>query len=143
MSMDWNKLKEFLRNLGVEWGSEAQIPQIVPEEPFITVLQRSHDHEAFYRLDWLETGPEMLVLLPNNQMPLRFSFYLVKLSETHPLREALTRVMNYQGSEGFEQERSVAEWHLLQATAETMKALFWAGQETSQFPSEIMVQKIG
>jgi hypothetical protein len=157
MSMDWNKFKEFLRNLGVEWESDAQIPKTIPaewesdaqglhrtaEEPLITVLQRSHDHEALYRVDWLQTGPELLVLLPTQQATLKFHFYRVTLSTTYPLGDALTRLIHYQGSAGFEQRRDVAEWHLLHATVETMKALFWTGQETSQFPPEIIVQKIG
>jgi hypothetical protein len=142
MSMDWNKLRDFLRSLGVEWeGSDA--PQAGPEEPLMTILQKSYDHEAFYRIDWLEkTGPELLVLLPNNQTPLKFHFYRVQMSETHPLTDVLTRLMEYQGSEGFEQKREVPEWHTLSALIETMKALFWMGYETSRFPSEISVEKI-
>jgi hypothetical protein len=142
MSMDWNKLRDFLHTLGVEWGG-SDISQVIPEEPLLTVLQRAHDHDAFYRIDWLETtGPELLVLLPNNQTPLKFHFYRVQLSETHPLGDALTRLLQYQGSDGFEQRREIPEWHLLHAMVETMKALFWAGQDISQFPPEIIVQKI-
>lgn len=142
MNLDWKKLKEFLHTLGVELdGSDAQGPP-EPEEPMIMYLQMSHQHQAVYRIDLLETGPELLVLLPTDQAPLKFHFYLVKLSEAHPLGDVLTKVMAYQGSEGFEQERSVAEWQLLHAMIEIMKALFWAGQETSHFPPEITVQKI-
>ncbi len=142
--MDWNKFKEFLRSLGVEMESnDTHTAQDLPEEPITTLLQRSHDHKALYRVDFLETGPELLVLLPNNQAPLKFHFYLVQLSATHPLGDAFIRLVNYQGSESFEQRREVAEWYQLHAMVETMKALFWAGQETSHFPSEITVQKIG
>lgn len=141
MSLDWDKFQNFLRNLGVDWGDRDE-PEAVPEEPMITVLQRSSNHDALYRIDWLETGPELLVLLPTNQTPLKFHFYLVRLSETYPLSDALTRLLCYQGSKGFEQRRDGAEWHLFYAIIETMKSLFWVGQETSQFPSEITVQKI-
>lgn len=142
MSMDWNKMREFLRSLGVEWESNNTSPAF-PEEPLVTVLQRAGEHEAFYRIDWLEkTGPELLVLLPNNQTPLKFHFYRVQLSETYPLVDMLSRLLEYQGSEGFEQKRAVSEWHILSALVETMKALFWEGYETSRFPSEIIVEKI-
>lgn len=119
------------------------MPQAAPEEPLMTILQRANDHEAFYRIDWLEkTGPELLVLLPNNHIPLKFHFYRVQMSETHPLTDVLTRLLEYQGSEGFEQKREVPEWHMLFALIETMKALFWEGYESSRFPSEIIVEKI-
>lgn len=141
MGIDWDKFGDFLRNLKVDLGNN-DAPDIVPEEPMITVLQRSYDHEAFYRIDWLESGPELLVLLPTNQAPLKFHFYRVQFSETYPLNDALTKLLHYQGSVGFEQKREAAEWQLLSSMVETMKSLFWAGRETSQFPSEIIVQKI-
>jgi hypothetical protein len=142
MELNWKKLREYLHTLGVDFeGSEGQGPPD-PEEPILMFLQMSHQHQAVYRIDLLETGPELLVLLPTDQAPLKFHFYLVKLSEARPLGDALIKLMAYQGSEGFEQERGVAEWQLLHAMVEIMKALFWAGQETSQFPPEITVQKI-
>jgi hypothetical protein len=142
--MDWNTFKEFLRSLGVEMeGHERHAPPLVHAEPVITMLQRSRDHEALYRVDLIEARPQLLVLLPSNQAPLRFHFYLVELSESHPLGDVLERLISYQqGSEGFEQNRGFAEWQLLYAIVETMKVLFWAGLETSQFPHEITVQKI-
>jgi hypothetical protein len=143
MELDWTKIKEFLRSLGVEMeGSEADTTHNPSAEPRLTWLQKSHEHQAFYRIDFLETGPQLLVLLPTDQTPLKFHFYLVQWSEEHPLGDALSRLVKYQGSSGFERQREVAEWHLLHAMIEIMKALFWEGQETSQFPSEIMVQKI-
>jgi len=83
------------------------------------------------------------VLLPTNETALRFHFYLVTLSETYPLAQTLSKLLMYQGSEGFEQRRETAEWHLLYATVELMKALFWVGQEASQFPCESWSKKSG
>lgn len=144
ISMDWNKFKEFLRSLGVEMeSSDTHMSQEPPEEAITTLLQRSHDHEALYRVDFLDTGPELLVLLPSHQTPLKFHFYLVQMSATHPLGDSFSRLLNYQGSESFERRREVAEWQLMHAMVEMMKALFWAGQATSHFPPEITVQKIG
>lgn len=142
--MDWNKFKEFLRSLGVEMeGNDTSMSQESPEESITMLLQRSHDHEALYRVDFLDTGPELLVLLPSHQAPLKFHFYLVQMSTTHPLGDAFIRLLNYQGSESFEHRREIAEWQLSHAMVEMMKALFWAGQATSHFPPEITVQKIG
>ncbi len=56
MSINWEQFREFLRHLGVEWSSEGQESPRVSAEPFITVLQRSREHEALYRVDWLATG---------------------------------------------------------------------------------------
>jgi hypothetical protein len=139
--MDWNKFQDFLRSLGVEWGDSDTLNS-GPEEPLVTVLQRASDHEAFYRIDWFKTGLELLVLLPNNQTPLKFHFYRVQMSEKHPLADVLTRLQEYQGSEDFEEHRGVPEWHILSALVETMTVLFWIGYETSSFPSEIIVEKI-
>ncbi len=142
--MDWNKLKEFLRQLGVEMEeSDAQAQQVVPGEPVITLLQQARHHEAFYRIDVIETRVELLILLPDHCAPLKFHFYLVQLHESHPLFDVLARLVAYrEGSEEFEQQREFIEWQILSALVETMKVLFWAGQETSRFPHEITVQKI-
>jgi len=144
MNIDWNTFNEFLRTLGVEMtGSDAPVPPATPEEPLMRILERAREHEAFYRVDWLEaTGPELLVLLPTNQAPLKFHIFRVQMSESHPLHDALSQVMEYQGSEGFEQKREVAEYPLLHALVETMKALFWVGEATSDFPPEILVHKL-
>ena len=141
MSMDWNKIDEFLRALGVERG-DHEVPQPIAEVSLMTVLQQSHQHNAFYRIDLYEARLELLVLVPHDQMPLKFHFYRVQLSELHPLHDALTRFLKYRGSASFERSREVPEWHLVSALVESMKALFWEGQETAQFASEICVQKI-
>lgn len=141
MSMDWKKIDEFLRSLGVERG-DHEGSQPTAETPLMTVLQQSQQHNAFYRIDLYEARLELLVLVPHDQTPLKFHFYRVLLSELHPLRGALTRLLDYRGSTRFERSREVPEWHLVSALVESMKALFWEGQETSQFAPEIDVQKI-
>ncbi|BCL79557.1 hypothetical protein ccbrp13_20220 [Ktedonobacteria bacterium brp13] len=140
MHLNWDKLREFLRSLGVDM--EVEDTQESAEES-ITLLQRSQDHEALYRVDFLETGPELLVLLPSMRVPFKFHFYLVTLRQDHPFSTAVGRLLDYQGSDDFEQMRELVEWHCLYAIVETMKALFWLGQETSQFPPEISVQRLG
>jgi hypothetical protein len=142
--MDWNTFRDFLRSLNVEMegSSDGQRTQPPHEEPTLTILQKSHDHEALYRIDLVETIPQLLVLIPTNQAPVKFHFYQVLLSETHPLHSALAGLIGHRGSDLFEQEREVAVWQQFQALVESMKALFWAGQETAQFPPEITVQKI-
>lgn len=143
MELNWIKLKEFLRSLGVEFEtSETDPPPAASEEPTLRILQRAQDHEAFYRIDWTGEDLELLVLMPNNHTPLKFSVYRVQLSNQHPLSKVITDVMTYQGSEGFEQTREVPEGHLLHTIVESMKALFWVGQDLSHIPPEITVQKI-
>jgi hypothetical protein len=66
----------------------------------------------------------------------------VQQSSTHPLFGSLDRVAANQRGSAMEQIHEVIEWHTLQAIVETMKALFWVGLETSQFPHEIVVYKI-
>lgn len=141
MSMNWNEIDAFLHSLGVEREGD-HVPQPIAVTPLMTVLQQSHQHNAFYRIDLYEARLELLVLVSHDQVPLKFHFYRVQLSELHPLRGALTRLLNYRGSARFERSREVPEWHLVSALVESMKVLFWEGQETSQFAPEIDVQKI-
>lgn len=173
--MNWQHFQEFLRELGVEMeDSGTQVAPTLSSEPTFTLLQRSRDHEAFYRVDLIDTKPELMVLIPTHDNPLRFHFYLVQQSSTNPLFESLDRwVANQQKSETLGQIHEVIEWHTLQAMIdtnsrlgrqvnvaqrrkeshlkaamsnakwyETMKALFWVGLETGQFPHEIVVYKL-
>ncbi len=142
--MDWRHFRDFLRGLGVEMeDSETQAVPTLSCEPTFTLLQHSRDHEAFYRVDLIDdTKPELLVLLPTHDNPLRFHFYLVQPSSTHPLFGSLDRVAANRQRSAMEQIQEVVEWHTLQAIIETMKALVWAGLETAQFPDEIVVYKI-
>lgn len=141
--MDWQHVRDFLHGLGVEM-EESEIPEAPthPNEPRFTLLQRSRDHEALYRVDLIDTQPELLVLLPTHDNPLRFHFYLVQPSATHPLVGSLDRVAANQLGREREQMDEVVEWYILQAFVETMKVAFWAGLETAQFPHEIVVYKL-
>ncbi len=141
--MNWDILREFLRTLGVDWETSTASHTQAQEEPLLTIFQKASDHEAFYRIDWLEAvGPELLVLLPDHLAPLKFHFYRVHMSEMHPLAEIVTQLMRYQSGVGFEHSREVHEWHTFCALIESIKALFWMGYETSSFPVEITVEKI-
>lgn len=143
MNPNSEEFEEFLRNLGVELGGDTRSPQFVHSEPFVTMLQQSRYHEAFYRVDWMETGPHLLVLIPANDAPLKFHFYRVQLSESNPLFDVMNRLVAYErGSEGFEQERGFVEWQLLYSIVETMKTLFWQGLKTCDFPHEITIEMV-
>ncbi|HEU5378803.1 MAG TPA: hypothetical protein VFV38_25550 [Ktedonobacteraceae bacterium] len=142
--MDWQHFRDFLRELGVEM-EEGEIPEVSTrsdEPPTFTLLQHSRDHEAFYRVDLIDdTKPELLVLIPTSDNPLRFHFYLVQPSSTHPLFGSLDRVAANRQGLAMEIHEAI-EWHTLQAIIETMKALFWAGLETARFSHEIVVYKL-
>ena len=141
--MDWQHFRDFLHGLGVEMEeSEIQAFPIPSSEPTFTLLQHSRDHDAFYRVDLTGTKPELMVLTPTHDNLLRFHFYLVQPSSTHPLFGSLDRAAANQQWLAMEQIHEVIEWHILQAIVETMKVMFWIGLENAQFPDEIVVYKI-
>ena len=138
-----NELEHFLHGIEAEMRrTNAQALQFLHIKPVFSILQKARTHEAFYRLDLVETTPQLRVLLPIDEGPIKFNMYLVQLSDLHPLSNAFTHYVQYQGSTDFEQERPVTEWHLLYSIGEMMKNLFWMGLETSRFPLEITVHKL-
>lgn len=140
MAFDWNELKAFLHRLGVEMEGGDLSMTAPPKEPMMTFLQLSHGHDAVYRIDLFETGPELLVLVPTNATALRFHVYQVQWSEG----EALVSVMksSSQGSDDGAVNRDSPAWHLLLSIVEVMKGLFWIGQDTSHFAPQITVHKL-
>jgi hypothetical protein len=73
MNMNWQHFRDFLRGLGVEMEeSGTQALPTLSSEPRFTLLQHSRDHEAFYRVDLTDTEPDLMVLIPTYDNPLRF-----------------------------------------------------------------------
>lgn len=118
--------------------------------PDMYYLQKSREHEVFYRLDLDRRSlrPELRVLIPTSDTILKFHMFLVTLTPAHPLSDLFARVEDYQGSQSFEEHREYALWQLLYAVTDTMKRLFWdwrasreqAGQEGAL--SEIDVRQV-
>jgi hypothetical protein len=142
------QLANILEGLGVEM--EQQIPEqgnsfgddsSLPE---VSIFQASRDHYGvFYRLDVIDAAPQLRILVPVEQGSIKMEMYLVRMSSRLPLDTWFAGVATYQGSPAFEQGREAALQHLLYATAELMKQLFWSGDlSTNTFPLEISVCRL-
>ncbi|HCI82225.1 MAG TPA: hypothetical protein DHW02_21335 [Ktedonobacter sp.] len=109
--------------------------------PEVSIFQASRDHYGvFYRLDILDTQPELRVLMPVERGAVKMDVYLVRLSERMPLTIGFAELGSYQGSNAYEHGREATLQHMLYAVAEMMKQLFWSGDLSSMtFPPEIEV----
>jgi hypothetical protein len=126
--------EQFLHTLGARLDECAG-------EVRLTLLQRSRNYDAFYRVDLVAGHPHLLVLLPQAHL-LQFEGYLVQFHLTHPLFGIMVPLISEQGSAAFEQGRRELEEQMLFTLAEAMKSLFWAGMESGQFPPEIRVERL-
>ncbi len=145
MNLNSDEFHQFLHDMGVEIENDHrsnEAPAFVDAEPSVTMLQLSREYRAFYQLNLIQNTPQLRIVIPEKQGMLKFQIYLVQLSERHPLVTVFPLFSQYGGNREFERERDVAEWHLLYAIGEIMKDLFWAGVETSHFPSEITVVRL-
>jgi hypothetical protein len=135
--------EDFLNGLGVTLRGERMVSlRQETEMTGLTLLQRSRDYEALYKVDLVAGHPRLLVLLPTAHL-LRFEGYLVHLDLSHPLFGILVPLMTTQGSPAFEQGRADLEEWMLYALAESMKTLFWAGFSAGRaFPPEIVVERL-
>jgi hypothetical protein len=116
----------------------------VGAEPEISIFQSSRDHYGvFYRLDIIETMPQLRIMLPVENGALKMEMYLVRLSTQAALHGPFASIVSYHGSAAFERGREASLQHLLYATAEMMKQLFWAGDlDSMSFPPEIEVRRL-
>lgn len=133
-----HELEHFLNTLGVTL--EGRTP-VVNQQQRITVLQRSRNYDALYRIDLVSGQPLLLVLLPTAHL-LCFEGYLVRLHPSHLLFGALTFLLASPGSAIFHREREHLLSEMLFTVAESMKALFWAGLASGSYPAEIVVEQI-
>ena len=140
MNLD-EQFEDFLAELGVEMERTNNQHYNGDSVPEITIHQASRDHYGvFYRLDILNQRPELRVMLPVEKGDLKTDMYLVRLSDRTPLNMLFGIMSAYEGSPEYEQGRDATLQHLLYATAEMMKQLFWAGDlQMMRFPAEIEV----
>ena len=112
--------------------------------PEVSIFQASRDHYGvFYRLDIIDSMPQLRVMLPIEHGPVKMEMYLVRISSRLPLNPWFSNVATHQGSPAFEKGREAALQHLLYAVAEMMKQLFWSGDLNSMtFPPEIDVCRV-
>lgn len=112
--------------------------------PEISIFQSSRDHYGvFYRLDIIDTMPQLRIMLPVDNGALKMEMYLVRLSPQAALHAPFASIVAYHGSSDFERGREGSLQHLLYAAAEMMKQLFWAGNlDSLTFPPEIEVKRL-
>lgn len=139
------QLGKLLEDLGVEMEYPAsQDSQEDDSMPEISIFQSSRDHYGvFYRLDIIEQTPQLRIIVPIDNGPLKMEVYLVKMSDKLPLNASFSGLSAYSGSSAFERGREATLQHLLYAVAEMMKQLFWSGDlDSMTFPPEIEVQRL-
>ena len=112
--------------------------------PEVSIFQASRDHYGvFYRLDIIETMPQLRIMLPVEHGALKMEMYLVRLSAQAALHNPFANIVAYHGSSAFERGREASLQHLLYAAAEMMKQLFWSGDlDSMTFPPEIEVRRL-
>lgn len=140
-----DQLGRLLEDLGVEMEHPTYHPS--PDEdslPEISIFQSSREHYGvFYRLDIIDQTPQLRVIVPIDNGPLKMEVYLVRMSNNLPVNNWFAGVTMYSGSPAFERGREATLQHLLYAVAEMMKQLFWMGDlDGMTFPPEIMVQRL-
>lgn len=138
------QLGKLLEDLGVEMEHPADRHPQEDSLPEVSIFQSSRDHYGvFYRLDIIEQEPQLRIVVPIDNGPLKMEIYLVRMSARLPLNNWFVGVASHEGSPAFERGREAALQHLLYAVAEMMKQLFWAGDlDSMTFPSEIDVQRL-
>lgn len=138
------QLGKLLEDLGVEMEHPANHHSLEDSLPEISIFQSSRDHYGvFYRLDVVKQEPQLRIIVPIDNGPLKMEVYLVQMSEDLPLNDWFAGVAAHTGSPAFERGREAALQHLLYAAAEMMKQLFWSGDlDSMAFPPEITVQRL-
>jgi hypothetical protein len=142
------QLENLLASLGVEmeYNQHEQRDQHDDDAsiPEVSIFQASRDHYGvFYRLDVIDSLPQLRILIPVEQGAAKMEMYLVRMSSLSPLNALFAAMAGYRGSAEFEKGREATMQHLLYAVAELMKHLFWSGDlNTMNFAEEIAVQRI-
>jgi len=140
------QLGKLLEDLGVEMEHPTDPRPYNHEDslPEVSIFQSSRDHYGvFYRLDISDQTPQLRIIVPVDDGPLKMEIYLVQMSNYLPLNHWFAGVASHQGSPAFERGREASLQHLLYAVAEMLKQLFWSGDlDSMSFPAEIDVQRL-
>src|SRR3989440_11778260 len=142
------QLENLLANLGVqmEYNPHERNEQNDDDTtlPEVSIFQSSRDHYGvFYRLDIIDSMPQLRIIIPVEHGPLKMEMYLVRISTATSLHSSFSGIASYSGSPAFMHGRETALQHLLYAIAEMMKQLFWAGDlDSTTFPPEIEVRRL-
>jgi hypothetical protein len=145
MNMNINEqLGKLLADLGVEMERPADHDAQENSLPEVSIFQSSRDHYGvFYRLDMIDQTPQLRIIVPIDNGPLKMEVYMVQTSECLPINTWFACIASHTGSSAFERGREASLQHLLYAVAEMMKHLFWSGDlDSMSFPPEIDVRRL-
>jgi hypothetical protein len=141
-------IHEQVQNILADLGVEMEHPEHERDDenavPEVSIFQASRDHYGvFYRLDIIDSVPQLRIMVPVEHGALKMEMYLVRVAERMPVNGMFAKLGDFEGSPSFEQGREAALQHLLYAVAEIMKQLFWSGDlNEMNFPSEIDVRRL-
>src|ERR1700730_8729952 len=100
------QLENFLADLGVEmeynqheqrdhYDDDTSIPEV-------SIFQASRDHYGvFYRLDIIDSMPQLRVMVPVEQGAVKMEMYLVRISTATSLHSSFSGIASYSGSPAF------------------------------------------
>jgi hypothetical protein len=109
----------------------------------MTLFQTSREHYGvFYRLDLIGGLPSLRIFSPDEENTLRMRCYLVRPSETSPMRAWFTATRTHSGSATYDETRETTEQHLLFAAGESLKRLYWSSEHENQYAPEIEVRRL-
>jgi hypothetical protein len=109
----------------------------------MTLFQTSREHYGvFYRLDLIGGLPSLRVFSPDEENAMRMRCHLVRPSETSPMRAWFSSTRAHTGSGAYDEARETTEQHLLFAAGESLKRLYWFGEQEGQYAAEIEVHRL-
>ena len=109
----------------------------------MTLFQTSREHYGvFYRLDLIGGLPSLRIFSPDEENAMRMRCHLVRPSETAPMRAWFSSTRAHAGSATYDEARETTEQHLLFAAGESLKRLYWSGEQEGHYASEIEVHRL-
>jgi hypothetical protein len=121
-------------------SSPAPDTQAIAE---MTLFQTSREHYGvFYRLDLIGGLPSLRIFSPDEENAMRMRCYLVRPSETSPMRAWFSSTRAHAGSATYDEARETTEQHLLFAAGESLKRLYWSGEQEDHYAPEIEVHRL-
>jgi|GEM_PF-2586440 len=140
-------LAEVLAPLGVVMEDKSDTldndndgPDDAGGDPTCTMFQTSREHYGvFYRLDLINSMPELRIVMPNDQPPLRMAGFRVRPAPDSDLPRWFSRLNDID----MVGDANAAYNHVLFACGEILKNLFWTGNpEMMTFPDGLSVTRM-
>src|SRR6202165_429740 len=85
------QFEDFLAELGVEMEQPIENQFSGDSLPEISIFQASRDHYGvFYRLDIIDSMPQLRIMIPVEHGPLKMEMYLVRISTATSLHSSFS-----------------------------------------------------